>query len=85
MDMLNVYMHSYLLFYHFMSSGIKIDMNAMYDKLKIGRIANLLDFFLDDEAPVDDEKVYYVLGNRLFWHPVLHNKTFINESRLDSL
>ena len=42
-----------------------------------------LSFLICDKAPVDDEKVCYVLGNWLFWHPVVHNKTFINESRLD--
>ena len=78
--------------YYFISSchlEYKINMNAMQDKLKNWQNSKLVRFLflfgLDDKAPVDDEKVCYVLGNWLFWHPVVHNKTFINESRLDSL
>ena len=89
MDMLNVYMHDYLLFYQFMSFGIQNKYECYVGQTRNWQNSKLVRFLflfgLDDKAPVDDEKVCYVLGNWLFWHPVVHNKTFINESRLDSL
>ena len=67
MDMLNA-LHTWLLTILSVHLEYKINMNAIQDKLEIGRIANLLGscfcwIGLDFKAPVDNEKVCYVLGN----------------------
>ena len=63
MDMLNVDMHGYLLFYKFMSFGIQnkyecyVGQAQNWQNCKLVRFLFL--FGLDNNAPVDDEKVCY--------------------------